>query len=295
MSQLREGQFRVLRLHALGSARHAERCSTAQHGGTKLPLPNSCWSHVSVSATRPKVPFPMRPASFTDARLSRRYSGPTDPSFRTDTLKRLVPSPSEFSELAYSGFSTLRLHCLATPAEAAARALEVLAARPPRSKELRVVALVLGLDRDSVKAKGASLLEAIDAAFEDSFKEMEDKKREGKLDRGHLSRPTRCRLWAILAAAPARGQGGALRALPGGPKRWLPCCPPSLSPSAALEDGRPIFLVALGKCRPARCSAPAHAGSRMKKSPHARALHCITWACRLIKCAYHGGCSIRSP
>lgn len=136
----------------------------------------------------------MRPASFTDARLSRRYSGPTDPSFRTDTLKRLVPSPSEFSELAYSGFSTLRLHCLATPAEAAARALEVLAARPPRSKELRVVALVLGLDRDSVKAKGASLLEAIDAAFEDSFKEMEAKKREGKLDRGHLSPPTRCRL-----------------------------------------------------------------------------------------------------
>ena len=148
----------------------------------------------------------MRPASFTDARLSRRYSGPTDPSFRTDTLKRLVPSPSEFSELAYSGFSTLRLHCLATPAEAAARALEVLAARPPRSKELRVVALVLGLDRDSVKAKGASLLEAIDAAFEDSFKEMAAKKREGKLDRGHLSPPTRCRLWAILAAAPARGQ-----------------------------------------------------------------------------------------
>lgn len=192
-----------MRLARRGMLSDAARRSTA---APKLPLPNSCWSHVSLSANRPKVPFPMRPASFTDARLSRRYSGPTDPSFRTDTLKRLVPSPSEFSELAYSGFSTLRLHCLATPAEAAARALEVLAARPPRSKELRVVALVLGLDRDSVKAKGASLLEAIDAAFEDSFKEMEDKKREGKLDRGHLSRPTRCRLWAILAAAPARGQ-----------------------------------------------------------------------------------------
>ena len=125
----------------------------------------------------------MRRTSFADARLCRRYSGPTDPSFRTDTLKRVLPRDPDldFEGLTYSAFTTLRLHSLATPGEAAARALEVLAARPPHTKELRVVAILLGLDRDSVTpARGVSLLEACEAAFADSYKELEAKKRAGR-------------------------------------------------------------------------------------------------------------------
>ncbi|PRW57988.1 ankyrin repeat [Chlorella sorokiniana] len=157
--------------------------------------------------------------------LARQYAGPEDSKFRLDTLQSLSPRDyGRFSGLKYTVYTALRLHDLASPAEAAARALEVLSQNSPqRTKELRAVAILLGLDRQALKAKGPALLEACEAVFAQEYRDLEAKKKEGEWRRRCLAQCEHC-----------------------GPGRYS-LLPRRRRPRAAsLEDGRPIFLVALG-------------------------------------------------